>query len=75
MHHIFIITAVISETFRVCTIPYKDSFRTACKQILKKTRAITVIYGYFYLQLVEYIGYSQMLSINPEIQDKEPVQV
>jgi hypothetical protein len=34
-----------------------------------------VIYGYFYLQLVEYIGYSQMLSINPEIQDKEPVQV
>jgi len=34
---------------------------------------MTVIYGCCYLQLVEYIGYSQMLSINPEIQ--EPVKV
>ena len=34
-----------------------------------------MIYGYFCLQLVEYIGYSQMLSINPKIQDMEPVKV
>jgi hypothetical protein len=34
-----------------------------------------VIYGYFYLPLVEYTVYSQMLSINPEIQDMEPVNV
>jgi len=34
-----------------------------------------MIYGYFYLQRVEYIGYSQMLSINPEIEDTELIKV